>query len=189
MKGKKIFITGGLGFIGSKLAMEALRRGYNVFLYDSLVYKQDFLFHFAELVGVYACNNNPLHTENINYEASKKVIDLAEELKIPLIYNSTSSLYGNQKKSILLKEKAHLPKSTDNYCKYKLKMEKYIDKKRKSNPKFKVLVLRPATVWGISPRMRLELLPNHFTYCAISKGLIKISEPKACRAEMDIDDI
>ena len=50
-------------------------------------------------------------------------------------------------------------------------------------------MLRPATVWGVSPRMRLELMPNHFTYCALSKGIINISEPKAYRAIIDIDDI
>lgn len=227
---KKIFITGGFGYIGSKLAMTALSRGYSVFIYDSLIYKQDhkkiikeieskkssgtkldwvigdtrnthllkeslkkfkpdYLFHFAELVGIYACNSNPSHTEEINYKASSRVVDLASELKIQLIYNSTSSLYGNQKINSLLKENSRLPKSTDNYCKNKLKMEKYIEKKKKENPKFKVIVLRPATVWGLAPRMRLELLPNHFLYCAISKGIIKISEPKAYRAQIDIDDI
>ncbi len=230
MKNKKIFITGGFGFIGSKLAQVALSKGYSVFLYDSLIYKQDhkrilkeienkkskgakvdwaigdtrntellkdliqkfkpdFLFHFAEMVGIYACDSNPKYTEEINYIASKKVIDLAEELKIPLIYNSTSSLYGNQKMTSLLKENAIFPKFTDNYCKNKAKMELYIHKKIKSNPKFKVIILRPATVWGVAPRMRIELLPNHFTYCAVAKGQIKVSEPKSYRAEMDIDDI
>jgi nucleoside-diphosphate-sugar epimerase len=117
------------------------------------------------------------------------VIDLAEELKIPLIYNSTSSLYGNQEKPVLLDEHAPLPEPTDNYCKYKLQTEEYIKNKKETNPEFKVLVLRPATVWGVSPKMRLDLLPNHFIYCAMSKGVIKISEPKSFRAEIDIDDI
>jgi nucleoside-diphosphate-sugar epimerase len=230
MNGKKIFITGGFGFIGSKLAVEATKRGYSVFLYDSLIYKQnyrkilkeiesvkaknaslewtigdtrntdllreslkkfkpDFLFHFAELVGIYVCDSNSKHTEEINYTASKKVIDIAEELNIPIVYNSTSSLYGNQKTSKLLKENSPLPHFTDNYCKNKLKMEEYINKKIKSNPKFKILVLRPATIWGVAPRMRIELLPNHFAYCAISKGKIKVAQPNSYRAEMDIDDI
>ncbi len=226
---KKIFITGGLGFIGSKLAMQALAKGFSVFLYDSLIYKQDyrkimadiekaktgnatveyiigdtrntkliekslkdfnpdFLFHFAELAGIYVCNDNPTFTEDINFEASKNVLDLAEKLKIPTIYNSSSSVYGNQKDLALLDEDSLLPEPTDNYCKYKLKMEKYVEDKIKTNPKFKIIVLRPATIWGVSPRMRLELLPNHFTYCAL-KGLVKISEPEAYRAEIDIDDM
>ncbi|OGI78914.1 hypothetical protein A3F19_01715 [Candidatus Nomurabacteria bacterium RIFCSPHIGHO2_12_FULL_37_29] len=210
--------------------MEALARGFSVFLYDSLLYgqdhskilreirskkkngatcqfvigdtrdinllekslvdfKPDFLFHLAELVGIYICDDNPAYTKEINFEASKKVIDLGEKLNIPIIYNSTSSVYGNQKKKIILDEHTPLPEPTDNYCKYKLEMEKYINIKKKTNSNFKVIVLRLATVYGLSPRMRLELLPNHFTYCAISKGTIKISEPKAFRAQIDVDDV
>ena len=210
--------------------MEALARGFSVFLYDSLLYGQDhrkilreieskkkdgticqfvigdtrntdlleqslsdfqpdFLFHFAELVGIYICDDNPAYTKEINFEASRKVIDLGEKLNIPTIYNSTSSVYGNQKEKIILGEYASLPEPTDNYCKYKLEMEKYINVKKKTNPDFKVIMLRLATVCGLSPRMRLELLPNHFTYCAISKGSIKISEPEAFRAQVDIEDI
>lgn len=227
---KKIFITGGFGFIGSELAKKALLKGFSVFLYDSLSYEQDlnkllkdieskkskesklewvigdtrnndllavslkkfkpdFLFHFAELVGVYACDHNPSYTKAINFDASKSVIDVAEKLEIPVIYNSTSSLYGNQKDSKLLDEKSPLPETSDNYCKYKLRMEKYIKSRMKANPEFKAIILRPATVWGVSPRMRLDLLPNHFTYCAVAKGIIKISGPDGYRAEMDIDDI
>lgn len=227
---KKIFITGGLGYLGSQLAKEALENGFSVCLYDSLIYEQDykkilkeiestkkpksqlqyiigdtrniellkkslqdfkpdFLFHFAELSSVWSCNHNPRFTKDINYEASKKVVDLAEKLKIPIIYNSTSSLYGNQKEMKLMNERAHLPEPTDNYCKYKLEMEKYIKERKKKNPKFKILMLRPATVCGVAPRMRIELLPNHFTYCAMAKGLIRISELNAYRATIDIRDM
>src|SRR3989344_1868145 len=191
---KKIFITGGLGFIGSKLAMGALGKGYSVFLYDSLIYNQDhnkilaeikttkrggascqltigdtrniellkksledfkpdFLFHFAELAGIYICNNDPVLTKDINLIASKNILDLAEEFNIPTIYNSSSSVYGNQKEITLLSESAPLQESTDYYCKYKLLMEKYIKDKKKINPNFKIIVLRPATIWGVSPRM------------------------------------
>lgn len=210
--------------------MEAMAKGFSVFLYDSLLYgqnhkkilrdiqaekkdgaicqfvigdtrntellkksledfKPDFLFHFAELVGIHICDDNPDYTKDINFESSKKVIDLGEKLKIPTIYNSTSSLYGNQKKNIVSDENALLPETTDNYCKYKLQMEKYIEHKRKENPEFKMIVLRLATIYGPSPRMRLELLPNHFTYSAISKGLIRISEPESYRSAIDIDDL
>ena len=227
---RKIFITGGFGYLGSQLAKEALEKGDSVMLYDSLMYEQDyrkllkeidppkkggsrlqyvigdtrnlellekslvdfkpdFLFHFAELSSVWTCNHNPAFTKDINFEASKKVIDLGERLKIPTIYNSTSSLYGNQKEMRLLAEKTPLPEPTDNYCKYKLQMEKHIKDKVKKNPKFKILMLRPATVCGIAPRMRMELLPNHFTYCAVAKGLIRISELNAYRAAIDVRDI
>ena len=227
---QKIFITGGLGYIGSAFAQEALSKGDDVALYDSLLYEQDhckimkeilstrkksatakliigdtrnielleksikefkptFILHLAELSSVYACNHNPPHTADINYNASKKVIDLCEKLKIPVIYNSTSSLYGNQPKMKLMTEGDPLPAPTDNYCKYKLMMEEYIKEKVKKNPNFKIIVLRPATVCGPAPRMRLELLPNHFTYLGIAKGVLRISELNAYRAAIDIRDL
>jgi nucleoside-diphosphate-sugar epimerase len=227
---KKIFITGGLGYLGTQLAKQALKKGYHVCLYDSLIYEQeyakildevtseksksakcdfiigdtrnttllekslkdfkpDFLFHFAELGSVWAANHNPAYAHDINFEASKKVLDLCEKLKIPVIYNSTSNLYGNQVEIKILDESAPIPTPTDYYCKYKLEMEKYIESKVKKNPAFKIIVLRPAIVCGPSPRMRLELLPNHFTYCAVAKGLLRISELNAYRPAIDIDDI
>ena len=227
---KKIFITGGLGYIGTVFAKEAVKKNYSVKLYDSLIYEQDhkkimedilskkskkgsveliigdtrniellekslknfqpdYVLHFGELSSVYACDHNPAYTENINYNASKKVIDLCEKLKIPVFYNSSSSLYGNQKEMRLMTEKDSLPAPTDNYCKYKLMMEEYIKQKVSKNKKFKIMVFRPATICGLSPRMRLELLPNHFTYCAVAKGVLKISQPNGFRAAMDVKDL
>lgn len=154
-----------------------------------LDFQPNFLFHFAELVGIYICDNNPEYTREINFEASTKVIDLGEKLNIPTIYNSTSSVYGNRKENVILDEHVMLPEPIDNYCKNKLEMEKYIANKKKRNPDFKVIMLRLATIYGLSPRIRLELLPNHFTYCAVAKGSIKISEPEAFRAQIDIDDV
>jgi len=152
-------------------------------------FEPDFIFHFAELSSVWSANHNPNYTKDLNYEASKKVIDLAEELMIPIVYNSTSSLYGNQKDMRLLNESSPLPETTDNYCKYKLQMEKYIKERVAKNQNFKIIMLRPATVCGIAPRMRMELLPNHFTYCALAKGQIRISELNAYRAAIDIRDL
>ncbi len=227
---KKIFITGGLGYIGSVFAKEAVKKGYSVKLYDSLVYEQnygkimddilsgksnggsvklvigdtrniglleenvkkfrpDYIMHLGELSSVNTCGKNPPHTEDVNYNASKKVIDLCEKLEIPVIYNSTSSLYGNQKEMRLMTENDPLPEPTDYYCRYKIKMEEYIKQKVNWNKKFKIIVFRPATICGLSPRMRIELLPNHFTYCAVSKGVLKISQPNSFRAIMDIKDL
>ena len=68
-------------------------------------------------------------------------------------------------------------------------MENYIKDKVKKNLNFKIIVFRPATVCGLAPRMRLALLPNHFTYCAIAKGVLRISELNAYRAAIDIKDL
>ena len=231
MKNKqKFFITGGMGYLGSAFAKEALKKGYDVCLYDSLIYEQNplrmiqeistdkkkyselkfiigdvrnkellksslenfkptYVLHFGELSSVYACNHNPAFTENINYKASKQVIDICEELNLKVLYNSTSSIYGTQKEFKLMKEEDTLPEPTDYYCRYKLKMEEYIKEKTGKNPNFKIIVFRPATVFGLSPRFRIELLPNHFTYMAISRKMIRVSELNAYRAAIDIDEL
>ena len=106
-----------------------------------------------------------------------------------MFYNSTSSVYGTQKENNLLTEDYTLPTPTDNYCRYKLKMEEYIKNKKSQNNNFQIIVFRPATVFGLSPRFRIELLPNHFTYMAVSRGLIRISELNAYRAAIDIDEL
>ncbi len=231
MKSKeRFFITGGMGYLGSCFAKETLKKGYDVCLYDSLMYEQNplrmiqeiskgkkksselkfiigdvrnkellksslenfkptYVLHFGELSSVYACNHNPIFTENINYKASKQVIDICENLNLKVIYNSSSSVYGTQKESKLMKEDGAVPEPTDYYCRYKLKMEEYIKDKAAKNPNFKIIVFRPATVFGLSPRFRIELLPNHFTYMAVSRKMIRVSELNAYRAAIDIDEL
>lgn len=195
----KIFILGGMGYIGSAFAKEAVKHGHTVRLYDSLIYEQnrhsmqdelqmkyiigdtrnvpslylelkdfkpDFVLHLAELSSVYACEHNPKLTEDVNYFSSMNVLECCSNLDIPVIYNSSSSVYGGN----------------DLYVKYKLMMEERI--KELDN----VIVFRPATVFGASPRFRIELLPNHFTYMAL-KGKIPVSLPDAHRTAIDIQDL
>jgi nucleoside-diphosphate-sugar epimerase len=227
---KKLFITGGLGYVGSKVAQDAVSRGHEVTLYDSLIYEQDhaqiikdivgdagssrvtfiigdirnkalleesihtfrpdFIFHFGELVGPYACDHNPKLTKDVNYNGSKNVVDICADLAIPLVYNSSSSVYGNQKGVKFIKEDQVLPeKPANNYCKFKLLMEEYIKGKLQEIPRFRAIIFRPATIGGVSPRIRLELLPNYFTYCAVTKGAIKVSNPDTYRSVMDVKDL
>jgi nucleoside-diphosphate-sugar epimerase len=227
---ERFFITGGLGYIGSVFAQEALKKGHDVCLYDSLIYEQDptrimgeieifknpnseltlvigdnrnhellkssilkfkptYVMHWGELSSVYACNHNPKFTENINYIASQGVINICAELSIPVFYNSTSSVYGTQKEQRLMNESDQIPTSTDYYCRFKLKMEDYIKEKISENPNFKIIVFRPATVFGLSPRFRIELLPNHFSYMAFSKKIIPVSGLNAYRAAIDIIEL
>ncbi|HEX5082509.1 MAG TPA: NAD-dependent epimerase/dehydratase [Blastocatellia bacterium] len=229
---KKLFIIGGLGYVGSKLAQDAVSREYDVALYDSLIYEQDhariindiagaaghsratfimgdvrnkalleksirrfrpnFVFHFGELVGP-ACDHNPKFTEfaeDINYNGSKNVVDICADLAIPLVYNSSSSVYGNQQGVKSIREDHALPeKPASNYCKFKLLMEEYIKVKLQEIPRFRAIIFRPGTVGGVAPRIRLDLLPNHFTYCAVARGAIKISKPAPYRSAIDVKDL
>jgi len=89
-----------------------------------------------------------------------------------------------------IKEDHVLPeKPADNYCKFKLLMEEYIKGKLQETSRFRAIIFRPATVGGVAPRIRLELLPNHFTYCAVTHGAIKISEPDSYRSVIDVKDL
>ncbi|MFZ2975705.1 MAG: NAD(P)-dependent oxidoreductase [Candidatus Moraniibacteriota bacterium] len=230
MKKERFFITGGMGYIGSLFAKEALKRGHDVCIYDALIYEQDrtrmlkeisehkktsselkfiigdtrntelleasiksfkptHLMHWGDLSSVYSCNHNPTLTEDISYRASCNVVDLCEKMNIKMFFNSTSSVYGVQKANKLMTEKDAVPSPTDNYTKFKLEMEKYIKAKVKKNKKFKIIVFRPATVFGVSPRFRIELLPNHFTYMAVANNLINVSDLNAYRAAVDIAEL
>lgn len=229
-KKERFFITGGMGYIGSSFAKEALKKGHDVCIYDALIYEQDrtrmlkeisaskkigtelkfiigdtrntelletsvknfkptYLMHWGDLSSVYSCNHNPTLTEDVSYKASCGVVDICAKLGIKMFFNSTSSVYGIQKENKLMTEKDPVPAPTDNYTKYKLEMEKYIKAKVKKNKNFKIIVFRPATVFGISPRFRIELLPNHFTYMAAANNLINVSDLNAYRAAIDITEL
>jgi nucleoside-diphosphate-sugar epimerase len=154
-----------------------------------LDFKPTYIMHWGDLSSVYSCNHNPIYTEQISVVASSLVVDLCEKHSIPLFYNSSSSLYGVQKENKLMKENDDIPTPTDQYTAVKLAMEQYVVKKLAANPNFKVIIFRPATVFGVSPRFRIELLPNHFTYVSMSTKNIKVADLNAYRAAIDIDDL
>ena len=215
----KIFITGGLGYLGSHFAKEAIKVGHKVCLYDSLVYEQDYetmmkeigdakliigdhrntelleksirdfkpdyVLHFGEFASVYAANHNPRLTCDNNYQSTVRVLELCERLGIKVLWNSSSSLYGTQKTNKLMTEDDLIPEPTDEYVRNKIKVENYI----KTRPKLKIVVFRPATIFGVAPRLRIDLLSNHFTYMAIAKGDVKIFDGNAYRACLDIDEL
>jgi nucleoside-diphosphate-sugar epimerase len=228
-KTRKIFITGGFGYLGSLLAQKVLSKGWQVMIFDSLLYQQnykkiseeikgsnkkswmdyvlgdtrnksavlksikkynpDIVLHFGELVGVYACEKNLKLTRSVNYIGSKNVIGVCVALDTPLLYNSSSSVYGNKGEGKFMKETDLLPKPTDEYCKNKILIEKHIKDVLNKKRGWRAIIFRPATVCGPAPRMRLELLPNHFTYSAANKGIIRLAQPNASRAMMDIGDL
>jgi nucleoside-diphosphate-sugar epimerase len=152
-------------------------------------FQPDALVHFGDLSSVYSCNHNPSFTESVGVRATEAVIDFCVREEIPLIYNSTSSLYGTQKVKRESTECDELPLPNDLYCKTKLHIETFIQSRSKENPKFKFIVFRPATVFGLSPRFRIELLPNHFAYAAVATGVMKISELNAYRAFISVEQL
>ncbi len=232
----KILITGGAGYIGSKLAFELIKKGHEVTIFDNLRYGQrsltrldnvlegkysfedsfkeklflqkfknfdikilnlidikrlskafenfDLVFHFGEIVGIDSCHKNPHYTQNTNFLGTKNVIDMCEKYGCKLIYNSSSSVYGYQSTNGFITEEAELPPPTDEYVRNKLLIENYLKTK-----KFDWMIFRPATVGGLSFRMRMELLPHHFTYALQVNKHLTLSLPEHYRAIVHIDDV
>jgi nucleoside-diphosphate-sugar epimerase len=218
---KTILITGGAGYLGSKLAGILLRNGYKVISVDNLMHEQSFIdqtrlyqnhgknysfhlldvrnsqaitelfrqhsevslvVHFGDLSSVYACNHNPTLTNEICRLASRSIIELSFANGIPLIYNSSSSIYGASKVYKDWKESDTLPSPGDLYCESKIYMEEQIQFLASGQPSARFIILRPATVFGESPRFRIELLPNHFCFSALVKGRIQVSDANSNRA-------
>lgn len=148
----------------------------------------------AELVGIEACRVDPETTTAINYQGTRNVIDgvLASPHHPRLIWPSSSSVYYRSLDGTLFTEESPLPDFgvLDEYCQNKVLVERYIKEKSRERNDFESLVLRPATVGGLSPRMRVELMTNHIVYSFLAaSGMFDLAHPEDGRAVMHIDDL
>lgn len=147
----------------------------------------------GELVGIEACRVDPRTTTAINYRGTRNVVDgvLASPYNPKLIWPSSSSIYFRSLDGTLFTEESPLPEFglLDEYCQNKILVEGYIKEKREKRD-FESVVLRPATVGGLSPRMRVELLPNHIAYSFLAaSGMFDLAHPQDDRAVIHIDDL
>jgi len=215
---KSVLVTGGAGYVGSVLVPKLLKKGYQVKVVDLFMYGEnvldrvkddpklklikgdirDSLMLAKELKDVdavihLACiSNDPSYEldpdlgKSINYDATKKLIDLSKELGVKrFVYASSSSVYGIKEEESVT-EDLKLEPLTD-YSKYKALAEEYLLKQRA--PGFVVLVLRPATVCGYSPRLRLDLSVNILTNSAVNKGKITVFGGEQKRPNIHIEDM
>jgi nucleoside-diphosphate-sugar epimerase len=220
----KVFITGAMGYLGTVLCSELLKRGHGIYGIDNLVYEQDYMsihssmrelshqyqfeildtrnskeinkrldfykpdavVHFGDLSSVYSCNHNPRYTHEVGVGATTDIITACLKRRIPFIYNSSSSVYGVHKGKNLATELDEIPEPTDLYTKTKLQIESYLSEIKGSSSQKSFVVFRPATVFGLSPRLRVELLPNHFCFSGVSRKLINVSNLNAHRAFVSI---
>jgi nucleoside-diphosphate-sugar epimerase len=202
-----ILVTGGAGYKGIKLTTKLLNEGYDVTLLDNFMYgyepilhlvenkkltilkqdirnpisdlhKYDAIFHLAGISGFPACAANPNSAVLINVEATKQLVSMISKNQI-FINASTTSMYGKSGKPC--NEDTPIdPVST--YAQTKYEAEKIVQEKENT------ISLRFATVFGLSPRMRMDLMVNDFTYRAIKEGALVLFDSFAKRTFIHIDD-
>lgn len=215
---KKVLVTGGAGYVGAVLIPKLLRAGYYVKVIDLYIYGENVLDSVKnhpcliqikgdirdrkllekEIAGCdavihLACISNdpsfeldPALGKSINYDAFLSLVDAAKKSKVKrFIYASSSSVYGIKEVDNVTEE-LPLEPLTD-YSKYKAMCEEVLMRERV--PGFVTLILRPATVCGYSPRLRLDLTVNILTNHAVNNRKIKVFGGGQMRPNIHIEDV
>jgi len=195
----KILVTGGAGYLGSVIVDKLLNKGYEVIVLDKLLFNQTSLLQYtsnpnfkfiygdvrnetlleklckeadtiiplAAIVGFPACAAEPQLAKEINFKQIVNIVRFSKGKKI--LYPNTNSGYGVAKDELVCTEASPLnPISV--YGQTKCEAENFLLASTSA------IVFRLATVFGVSPRMRTDLLVNDFTYKAITDKYIVVFE-------------
>lgn len=208
---KKILVTGGSGYQGVKLIKKLIDRGYSVINIDNNLFGNYFFkdkkvknfkldinqIYKINLKGVFACihlasiANDPMVDldQSFSWETSalgtKVLMEHLKKHKVKkIIYASSGSVYGVKKNKKVTEKLSLEPLST--YNKVKMVTERVILSYKKH---LKVIILRPATVCGYSPRMRLDLTVNMLTFHALKNKKIIVFGGEQKRPNVHIDDL
>jgi nucleoside-diphosphate-sugar epimerase len=208
-----ILVTGGAGYIGSVLVPNLLSQGHAVTVIDNFMYKQislassirdvklslvfgdvrdeslmkehlskaDVIIPLAAIVGAPACDNDPIAAQSINKDS---ILWLLKHLSFQqrILMPTTNSAYGSGDKNNYCDENSPLnPLSL--YASDKVIVENALLEFPNATS------FRLATVFGISPRMRLDLLVNNFVYRAISDGFVILFEGHFKRNYIHVQDV
>ena len=212
---KKIFITGGAGYVGSKLVPKLLELGYEVTVLDLMIYGEnvlddhkklkkikgdirnknllekiipghDVVLHLACISNDPSFELNPSLGKSINYDAFEPLVKVSVESKVNrFIYASSSSVYGIKKEKNIT-EDMKLEPLTD-YSKFKGGCEKILNSYKSDN--FTTTTIRPSTVCGYAKRQRLDLVVNILTNHAFHNKEIKVFGGDQLRPNIHINDM
>lgn len=209
----RVLLTGGAGYIGSMLTPELLRLGFKVVVVDNFMFKQASLGHvighqnlelyngdirdknlmkqhlknadivipLAALVGAPLCKKDPFAAESVNLAAPLEMFQNLSASQMVLM-PTTNSAYGTGGKDHHCDETSPL-NPISLYAKHKVEVEKALMTRENS------ISFRLATVFGVSPRMRLDLLVNDFTYRAVNDRFIVLFESHFRRNYVHIRDV
>jgi nucleoside-diphosphate-sugar epimerase len=215
---RTVLVTGGAGYVGSALVPKLIAAGHDVTVLDLYLYGENALRAVAGAPGLreirgdmrdratlidalrgatdvihLACiSNDPSFELNpglgrsINYDCFPMLVDEAKAAGVSrFVYASSSSVYGLRDEENVV-ESLELRPLTD-YSKYKALCEEILLEKRE--PGFAALVLRPATVCGYAPRLRLDLTVNILTNHAVTNRAIRVFGGAQMRPNIHVDDM
>lgn len=209
---RKVLVTGGAGYIGSILTQQLLTYNYDVTVIDDFRYKQnlnhlcyldsfklikgdvrdeslmkqemakaDIIFPLAALVGAPICKADPIGAESINKDAIFMMLKQKSKDQI-IIMPTTNSAYGSGDENNFCTEDSPL-NPISKYAIDKVHVEKELMQHEN------VISYRLATVMGMSPRMRMDLLVNQFVYRAIHDRFIVLFEAHFKRNYIHVRDV
>lgn len=207
----KILVTGGSGYKGSVLIPKLLNSGHNVTCFDTNWFGDylqnsnsltklkgdirdlkdlslkgfDTIIHLANVANDPAVELNPTMSWEINVLAGHQLIEKAIKENVRhFIFASSGSVYGIKQEEEVTEDLPLVPIST--YNKTKMIAERVFIS---YSNKIKFHSIRPATVCGLSPRMRLDVAVNLLTFQALTKGKITVLGGTQVRPNIHIDDI
>ncbi|MDO9117763.1 MAG: NAD(P)-dependent oxidoreductase [Nitrospira sp.] len=208
-----VLVTGGAGYIGSVLCKQLLDRGHRVTVLDTFMYRQnslldccafdtfrvvrgdcrderiitdllrdaDVIIPLAALVGAPLCNRDRVGAYTINFEAVQMLSKLTSQQQ-QIIFPVTNSGYGIGQPGVPCTEDSPL-RPISLYGETKVKAERVVLDRGNA------ITLRLATVFGASPRMRMDLLVNDFVWRAVHDRAVVVFEGHCKRNYIHIRDV
>ncbi|WP_320664286.1 NAD-dependent epimerase/dehydratase [Prochlorococcus sp. MIT 1223] len=208
-----ILVTGGAGYLGSIVVPDLLSKGYKVTVLDNFMYRQsglahlctnknlhiirgdvrdeglinklirehDVIFPLAALVGAPICAQDPYNAESVNHDSILNLFKNVHESQI-IIMPTTNSAYGTGDENNFCTEESKL-RPISKYAIDKVKIEEKLLEHENS------ISFRLATVFGMSPRMRIDLLVNDFVYRAVNDRAVVLFESSFKRNYIHIRDV